>query len=354
MAKLGVELYGMPAEVTSRVRHGGFLASAELFDPAFFAISPAEAASMDPQQRLLLEQAYAVLHAAGMPRAILLGSTMAVNVGQWESEFASVLSATQAGRSAYAATAFATAVTCGRVSFVLDLHGPCATFNTACSSSLVAQHSSNCALQRFECEGALSAGVNMMFSAHAMTGNAVAGFTSITGRSHTFDVRADGYGRSEAITAVQCRMPAQAGNAVVAEWCGSAVRQDGRSASLTAPSGRAQQEVLAAALADAKLSAAQTPVLEAHGTGTALGDPIEAGALATVYLLPRTSADAPCTIGSAKANLGHTEPGAGLTGASKLLIQLQLADVSPNAQLRSLNPHVNSAMHGHAPCAMVV
>merc|ERR1712023_49269 len=138
---------------------------------------------MDPQQRQLLERGYLALHAAGMPKAALLGAVVGVSIGQWQSEFGSVLLGTPAGRSVYASTGFSCSVTCGRVSFVLGLQGPCASYDTACSASLVGSHGSVRALQRLECDAALSAGVNMILDPSTMRGNAVAGFTSVKGRS---------------------------------------------------------------------------------------------------------------------------------------------------------------------------
>ena len=132
------DLVGSPPAVASRVRHGGFLRDAELFAHGFFTISAAEAAAMDPQQRQLLEHGYSALHTAGRSKASLLGDIIAVNVGQWQSEFCGVLLGTPAARSVYASTGFSCSVTCGRVSFVLGLQGPCASFDTACSASLVA------------------------------------------------------------------------------------------------------------------------------------------------------------------------------------------------------------------------
>jgi 3-oxoacyl-(acyl-carrier-protein) synthase len=339
-----------PPEVASRVRHGAFLQSSELFAHRFFSISAAEASAMDPQQRQLLERGYAALHAAGNTKASLLGAVIGVSVGQWASEFDKVLMGTPAGRSVYASTGFACSVTCGRVSFVLGLQGPCASFDTACSASLVGNHSSMRALQRLECESALSAGVNMILDASTMRGNAVAGFTSVRGRSHTFDSRADGYARGEAISAIVCQLSEGGEQAV--RLLGSAIRQDGRSASLTAPNGQAQQRVLTAALSDARLAAEQMSALEAHGTGTALGDPIEAGAAAAVFLVERSGVNGPLAIGSLKANAGHTEPGAGLSGALKLMSQLQDIMLPPNAQLRVLNPHVAATLRGRVPCAL--
>ena len=177
----------------------------------------------------------------------------------------------------------------------------------------------------------------MLLDAGTMRGNAIAGFTSITGRSHTFDNRADGYARSEAIYTVVCR---RAESAPV-RLLGSAIRQDGRSASLTAPNGQAQQGVLSASLADSQLAFDELAALEMHGTGTGLGDPIEASAIAAVFLSRWDRTKARLAVGSLKANAGHTEPGAGLAGTLKLLTQLQSEAMPPNAQLRVLNPHVS-------------
>jgi acyl transferase domain-containing protein len=340
---------GLAPEVYSRVRHGAFLQVAELFEHGFFSISAAEATAMDPQQRQLLERGYAALHVSGKSKADLLGSVVAVNVGQWASEFVNVVSGTPASRSVYAATGFQCSVTCGRVSFALGLQGPCASFDTACSASLLANHTSIRALQYGECDAALSAGVNMVLDAETMTGNAIAGFTSVRGRSHTFDARADGYARGEAIDAGVCQLRV---DDAVTRFLGSAVRQDGRSASLTAPNGQSQRLLLASSLADATISAEQAGALEAHGTGTALGDPIEAGSMSAVFLAQRL-AD-PYIVGSYKANGGHGEPGAGLAGVSKLLAQLRDQTMSPNAQLRLLNPHVGTSLSGHAACALPV
>ena len=191
----------------------------------------------------------------------------------------------------------------------------------------------------------------MIFDPAAMQGNAIAGFTSITGRSHTFDFRADGYARGEAIGAISCALDDGSAEAGV-QMAGSAIRHDGRSASLTAPNGQAQQAVLRASLADAQMAPQDAALLEAHGTGTALGDPIEAGAVAAAYLSARRSGGTPLAIGSLKANAGHTEPGAGVAGALNLLVKLQSQRTSPNAQLRIINPHVGGSLRGQTACGL--
>eukprot|EP00966_Prymnesium_polylepis_P316839 7320952-Prymnesium_polylepis.1 len=159
--------------------------------------------------------------------------------------------------------------------------------------------------------------------------------TSARGRSHTFDARADGYARGEACGAMTLRSEA---HSLSVE--GSAVRQDGRSASLTAPNGQAQQGLLVAALDDARRAAAELMQNEAHGTGTALGDPIEAGSLGGAVVASREATARPLAVGGIKANIGHAEPAAGMTGIVNLALGLLRGGASPNAQLRTLNPHV--------------
>jgi acyl transferase domain-containing protein len=180
---------------------------------------------------------------------------------------------------------------------------------------------------------------------------AVAGMTSALGRSHTFDERADGYARGEACGVVVLRTCKADGDVVLGLY-GSSVRQDGRSASLTAPNGSAQQGLLSAALADAALVPAALSLNEAHGTGTALGDPIEAGSLAATVLKKRAEVGAPpLALGGIKANIGHAEPAAGMTGLLKLALALEASGAAPNAQLRRLNPHVDAALRGSG-CAL--
>eukprot|EP00966_Prymnesium_polylepis_P000873 19872-Prymnesium_polylepis.1 len=147
-------------------------------------MSLAEAAATDPQQRLILECGYAALHANGLRRAELLGGGTGVAVGIYSTEFAQLLAQSPRGRSVYASTGASLSIACGRVSFVLGLHGPCASYDTACSASFVACHSAACALQRRECEAHLVVGVNLMLLQASSVGMAIAGMTSLTGRSH--------------------------------------------------------------------------------------------------------------------------------------------------------------------------
>ena len=333
--------------IASRVRHAGFVLGAELADNAAFAISSAEMAAMDPCQRLVLEHGYKTLHGASMDRSGLCGSLAGVFLGFAGTEFGQVLSSTPAGGSVYAATGSSASIACGRLSYTLGLNGPCVSYDTACSASLSAAHGGLRALQLAECTAGIVAGVTIMLTPAIGASFAVAGMTSARGRSHTFDARADGYARGEACGAVT--LFDQSG---VAAFAGSAVRQDGRSASLTAPNGQAQQGLLTAALQDANTAADALTLIEAHGTGTALGDPIEMGSLGAAVL--RLRCEDGLGVSSAKASVGHAEPAAGMVGLVKLTIGIGVCRSAPNAQLRSLNPHVSGALHGSKLCALPV
>ena len=326
--------------MVSRVRHGGFMHGAERADNAMFFVSSAEAAAMDPCQRLLLEHGYAALHAANIDRTALVRSLTGVFIGFGGTGFGHVLAQSPAGGSVYAATGSAPSIASGRLSYALGMHGPCVSYETACSAALTACHAGLRALQLGECTIGLVAGASLMLAPDVGTSFAIAGMTSARGRCHTFDVRADGFARGEACGAVALRCGIADEPISV---CGSAVRQDGKSASLTAPNGKAQQSMLIAALQDAMCGGYDLKLLEAHGTGTSLGDPIEAGSLAAVVLKARV---APIAAGGVKANLGHAEQAAGMTGLLNLARGLHKGAAAPNAQLRVLNPHVHGTPRG--------
>merc|ERR1712086_238265 len=297
--------------VAARQRCASFLADAELFDNGFFGVSPSEAATMDPQQRRLLECGYEALHGAAMRKAELLGSVTGVFLGIWNPEFGEVVARSPSlASSVYSATAATCSMAAGRLSFVLGLQGPCSSIDTACSSGLVASHGGLRALQTHECTAALALGVNMIFSQAAAVATAMAGMTSPRGRSHSFDNRADGYGRGEGCHAAVLQPSGDGIKPAKLSLLGSCVRQDGKSASLTAPNGQAQQALLRAALADGGVEPAALSAYEAHGTGTPLGDPIEVRSLAAAVLAARVPSP-PLCVGSLKANCGHAEPAVG-------------------------------------------
>ncbi|KAL1508225.1 hypothetical protein AB1Y20_004342 [Prymnesium parvum] len=319
------------AAVLRRVRHGGFIGGVQLFDQQWFRVSPVEAAVLDPQQRLTLERAYAALHAAGRRMDELAGSGTGVSLGASAADFAQLVARSEHRRCVHASTGSSLAVASGRLSYALGLHGPCVTVETACSASLVAAHLAARAVRQHECEEHVFGGCNVMLLRESSLLLATVGMTSATGRCRAFDRRADGYARGEGVCAL-----CLGGGASPLQLRGSAVRQDGRGASLTAPNGHAQQRLLLAARDDAAVGAEALALCEAHGTGTALGDPMEAGALAA------TLEAAGLTLSGGKATLAHGEAAAGATGLLQLSVALRRRLAAPNAQLRALNPHVSA------------
>ena len=323
--------------VDSREAYGAYIQSIQLFDLRSFGIAPVEAELMDPHQRLALEGSYRALHSAGFERAALLGSTAGVFAGIWQSDYSIVLPRRgAASRGPFAVAAVGCNMLVGRLSYLLGLQGPSIPYDTACSSSLSAAHAALSALQRQEASPGIVLGVNLMCDSTVSKVFAAAQMTSPTGKSYTFDARADGYARGEACSCAIVQL--ESGSGCVRFEAG-AVRQDGKSASLMAPNGMAQQALLRAALERAGRAASGAFLLEAHGTGTKLGDPIEARAMSAVRDDPQLVAVMGC-----KATFGHTEPGAGLMGILRLLMAVRLSAVAPNAQLRAMNPHVQAAM----------
>ena len=281
---------------SENVRYGAFLCGTELFDNKRFGITTPEVSTMDPQQRLLLEVGYDGLHEAGLMRSGLRESNTAVYVGVMSTEFRDALLFS----NAYALTGTGHYIAAGRISYTFGLHGACEAIDVACSSALVACHSARRAVQMQDCQDTLLAGVNMMFVPAVLDSYAAAGIISRLGKSFVFDARADGFTRGESCGAGVLHAAALNTSVLVV---GSSVRQDGRSASLTAPNGRAQKVLLHAALADASLTPAQLHLVEAAANGSGLGDSIEAGAIATGLLIPRTSRPDALLIGSVKVGV---------------------------------------------------
>ena len=289
---------------------------------------------MDPQQRLLLEEGYTALHRGGMRRESLQEADMGAFVGIRQSEWRS--------SSVYAVTGGHAAVASGRLSFVLGFQGPAQSVNTACSSSLVALHGAASALCLGDCADALALGVNLNLSARPLLGVAAAGMLSVDGRCKAFDARANGFVRSEAACCVVLLELLTAEHACAvgsALLSGSAVRQDGRSASLTSPNGSAQRSLLQRAVQRALLVSDDVAAVESHGTGTILGDPIEVGALCSAGW------DAGgLGLGASKASVGHSEPSAGLDGVLKATQSMHHRVMVGQAQLRVLNKNVASRL----------
>lgn len=331
-----------PGKMTTR--YGGFVEPLYEFDPYFFGLSPREATTLDPQQRLLMEITWEALETAAQAPEHLKGTATGVFVGICTTDYSQVLMRRgKAAIDAYLGTGNTHSVAAGRLSYSLGLQGPCIAVDTACSSSLVTIHLAVQSLRSGECSMALAGGVNRIISPEATINFSKANMLSPDGRCKTFDASADGYVRGEGCGMVVLKRLSDAladGDPIQAVIRGSAVNQDGRSSGLTVPNGPSQQGLIREALANGGLEPAQVSYIEAHGTGTALGDPIELGALTGVFG-PQRSSDRPLWIGSVKTNIGHLEGSAGIAGFIKTVLALQHQEIPPHLHFQQPTSHLD-------------
>lgn len=334
---------GVTALIEHTTRWGGFLDDIQGFDADYFGITPREAEAMDPQQRLLLEVTCEALDHAGVPAHLLRGTDTGVFVGLSALEYGHLTTSDPTRLTPWTSTGAAGSIAANRVSYLLDLHGPSLTIDSACSSSLVAVHQACRSLRSHECDTALAAGVNVLLSPAVTAAFEQAGALAPDGRCKPFDADADGITRGEGCGVVVLKRLADAqrdGDRTIAVIRGTAVNQDGRSAGIMAPNPTAQEALLRGALRDARIEASDLDYIETHGTGTLLGDPIEARALGAVVGRARELGK-PLLIGSVKSNVGHLEGAAGIVGLIKTALALHHGRIPASLHFYRPNPHID-------------
>jgi len=321
-------------------RWGGFIENIDQFDPHFFGIAPREVPSMDPQQRLILEVAWEALEDGGHLHEKLAGTKTGVFVGIGSHDYWGMLWH-QPVNDVYGTTGTASSLAANRLSYVLDLKGPSLAIDTACSSSLVAVHLACKSIWEGESVMALAGGVSVLLSPFGTIGFTKGGFLSSDGRCKSFDASANGYVRSEGAGIVVLKSLSRARankDYIYAIIRGSAVNQDGRTDGIASPNLTSQVEVLRDAYQRAGINPSRVQYIEAHGTGTQVGDRIEAQSLGRVISTGRTGQN--CLIGSVKSNIGHLETAAGIAGLIKVALCLKHQQIPPSLHFHRPNPQI--------------
>nr|WP_223263514.1 polyketide synthase Pks13 [Rhodococcus sp. MTM3W5.2] len=322
---------------------GGYLDDVKGFDAEFFAMSPLEVRNVDPQQRLAMELTWEALEHARIPASELKGEQVGVFIGSSANDYQLLAVSDPVHAHPYALTGTSTAIVANRVSYYFDFRGPSVAMDTACSSSLVAVHQAVRSLRTGESDLALAGGVNMLVAPPATLGFDETGILTDDGKIKAFSSDASGIVRAEGGGLVVLKRLEDAerdGDDILAVIAGSAVNQDGRSNGMLAPNPDAQAAVLRSAYRDAGIAPSGVDYIEAHGTGTILGDPIEADALGRVVGRGRT-ADQPALLGSAKTNFGHLEAAAGAAGLIKVVLAMREDKLPPSLNYAGPNPYID-------------
>jgi amino acid adenylation domain-containing protein len=342
-------LHGDPKVESNKtnIHWAGFIDGVFDFDPLFFGISPREAKLMDPQQRLLLQHVWKAIEDAGHSPRSLAGRAVGLFVGTSSSGYRDMIGEDTGGEG-YVATGAVPSVGPNRVSYFLDWHGPSEPIETACSSSLVAIHRAIQAMHAGDCEMAVVGGVNTIVTPEAHINFAKAGMLSLDGRCKTFSAQANGYARGEGVGMLVLKPLSAArrdGDSIYALIRGSAINHGGRANSLTAPNTAAQSDLLKTAYRRAGIDPRTVGYIEAHGTGTPLGDPVEVNALKSAFRelgVNRSGGPAArCGVGSVKSNIGHLELASGVAGVIKVLLQMRHRTLVASLHCEQQNPYID-------------
>ncbi|KAL8734411.1 MAG: hypothetical protein Q9181_003232, partial [Wetmoreana brouardii] len=327
---------------TTNAKYGYFLdQDIGAFDAGFFNISGKEAEAMDPQQRLLLEVVYEALEDAGIPLQSINGSQTSVFCGCFTNDYNAMTTKDLLTYPKYTVTGTGNSILANRISYFYNLHGPSATVDTACSSSLVCFHMGNQSIRNYESDISIIVGSALHFDPNIFVTMTDLGMLSTDGRCRAFDASGRGYVRGEGVCAAILKRKGRAeldGDTIRAVVRGTAVNHDGKKQGITLPSSEAQEELIRRTYSMAKIDPADTQYFEAHGTGTAAGDPRETRAIGAVF---SGSRDQPLNVGSVKTNIGHLEGASGLAGIIKATLSLEHKTIPPNMHFESPNPEID-------------
>jgi acyl transferase domain-containing protein/acyl carrier protein/enoyl-[acyl-carrier-protein] reductase (NADH) len=348
------EYYGRPGAGPDRtdVKWGGFMKDVDRFDASFFGISPREAAYIDPQQRLFLETVWRAIEDAGYSPAGLSGSATGLFVGASLNDYNELIKDYGLAVDAFVSSGVNNSIIANRVSYLLNLRGPSEVIDTACSSSLVALKRAVESISSGDCSMAIAGGVNVILRPKFHISFRMTGMLSGDGRCKTFDRGADGYVRGEGVGAVLLKPLKEAvadGDQIYAVIKAVAENHGGGAQSLTAPNPKAQAELIVAAYRKAGIPVHTVSYIEAHGTGTALGDPIEVQGLKTAFaglsaaITPGPGLRGYCGLGSVKTNIGHLEAASGIASVIKVLLALKHRTLPASLHFKALNPYIELA-----------